>query len=128
LLNWISSWIADHTKRVCFNGRLSRWRKVTIGVPQGSVLGPILFLIYINDLDDGIVNWILTFADNIKVLSGDDSLSLHKDLDRLFPGLGKGKMQSDAYGEKESLPSVQDERSSIGISQDRKRSQRCHQR
>ena len=58
------------------------------GVPQGSVLGPILFLIYINDLDNGIKNWILKFADDTKIFSAvnndSDRRLLQKDLDNLL--------------------------------------------
>ena len=57
------------------------------GVPQGSVLGPILFLIYVKDLDYGMRNWILKFADDTKVFSranaSEDCASLQKDLDTL---------------------------------------------
>ena len=68
-------------------GTFSHWASVLSGVPQGSVLGPILFLIYINDLDYGIGNWILKFADDTKVFSrasgSEDCASLQKDLDTL---------------------------------------------
>jgi len=55
--------------RVCIRGVQSSWIEVLSGVLQGSVLGPILFLIYINDLDFGIRNCILKFADDTKIFS-----------------------------------------------------------
>jgi len=48
---------------VCLRGTASDWLAILSGVPQGSVLGLLLFLIFINDLDYGIKNWILKFAD-----------------------------------------------------------------
>jgi len=60
---------------------------VTSGVPQGSVLGPVLFLIYINDLEDGIEHWILKFADDTKLFAKinntPDAVKMQNDLDRI---------------------------------------------
>ena len=53
--------------RVVINGKCSRWSEVSSGVPQGSVLGPILFVILINDTEDGICGNILKFADDTKL-------------------------------------------------------------
>ena len=51
LLRWIENWTVGHRQRVVLNGEASEWADVTSSVVQGSVLGPILFLIYINTLD-----------------------------------------------------------------------------
>ncbi len=67
--DWVQDFLADRVQRVVINGAKSDWRKVTSGIPQGSVLGPILFLIYINDLPDEMTNCIKLFADDSKLFS-----------------------------------------------------------
>ena len=65
---WSEAWLSDRSQRVVINGKASGWEKVTSGVPQGLVLGPTLFIIYINDIDDGITSSLLKFADDTKLL------------------------------------------------------------
>ena len=48
-LNWFKSYLSDREQCVDVNGTISDWQTVKLGVPQGSILGPILFLIYVND-------------------------------------------------------------------------------
>ena len=64
LLDWFQSYLADRQQRVALQGQSSDWGKVKAGVPQGSVLGPILFLVYINDLASSVNCGIRMFADD----------------------------------------------------------------
>ena len=67
VINWIEKWLTHRRQRVIVDGDISNWKSVLSGVPQGSVLGPILFLIYINDLEDDISSKVLKFVDDTKV-------------------------------------------------------------
>ncbi|KAK3086726.1 hypothetical protein FSP39_022531 [Pinctada imbricata] len=87
LITWISSFLSNRLQHVSINGESSDWMDVTSGIPQGSVLGPILFVLYINDLPDEVNSEVYLFADDtkiFKVIGNDtDSETLQRDLDTL---------------------------------------------
>ena len=84
LLHWISTFLCCRKQRVVLNGSHSDWDRVESGVPQGTVLGPLLFLLYINDIGDKISSEIRLFADDCIVFrpinNEVDSIELQKDI------------------------------------------------
>ena len=87
VLKWMENWLKDRKQRVSLNGRYSKWQEVLSGVPQGSVLGPLLFLIFINDIEEDVISKVCKFADDTKigraVGSEEEVNKLREDLRRL---------------------------------------------
>lgn len=98
VLRWIDSWLTGRQQRVVLNGEGSTWADVLSGVPQGSLLGPVLFTIYINDIDllALLITLLLKFADDTKlgqiVRSKTDAKNLQDCLDNLMEWAAKWGM------------------------------------
>ena len=69
LLSFFDDYIKNRFQRVTLNGTESDWRSISAGVPQGSVLGPLLFLVYINDLTENIKSQTHLFADDSSIFT-----------------------------------------------------------
>ena len=84
LLQWIQNFLTDRKQKVIVQGEESQWADVASDIPQGSVLGPVLFLIYINDLPDVVKKFVTIFADDTKehaVIKSDvDTIEVQEDL------------------------------------------------
>ena len=97
LLRLLKNYLTGRQQRVVLNGETSSWLNVTAGVPQGSVLGPHLFLVYINDLPDEITSSCKIFADDTSLFSKIENKSysnfqLNKDLETISKWAFQWKM------------------------------------
>jgi len=84
---WIRNWLDGYTKRVVFNGSMSKWRPVTSDIPQRSVLGLMLFNIFVGDMNSGTECTLSKFADKTKLCDAVNTLkgrvAIERDLYRL---------------------------------------------
>ena len=85
--NWIAGFLTKRLQRVCVNGKSSEWLPVLSGTPQGTVLGPHLFLLHINDIHEKVSSTTRLFADDCllyrTIESAEDEETLQKDLDTM---------------------------------------------
>ena len=97
LFNWIKAFLSDREQVIHVNGEESDTSTVISGIPQGSVLGPILFVLCINDLQDAVNSEIYLYADDTKIFkavtSMQDSLSLQSDIDAMIEWSRKWLLQ-----------------------------------
>ena len=97
-LSLLKNYLENQEQRVVLNGQTSEWRKIMSGIPQGSVLGPLLFLIYINGLPDGINSLCKIFADDTSLFSKvydiyKPASNLNDDLEKISYWAYQWKMQ-----------------------------------
>ena len=87
LLLWIKSFLTGRRQRVKVNGIPSAWARVLSGVPQGSVLGPLLFVLFINDIVENLECQCYLYADDMKLYriinDAENAVSLQKNLERV---------------------------------------------
>lgn len=116
LLNWFTDYLKDRKQRVVLPGASSDWTSIKAGVPQGSILGPLLFILYINDIVDDIDSTIRLFADDTSlyiivedpVLAADqlnsDLLKVHQWATKWLVKFNPLKSQSVVFSRKQNKP------------------------
>ena len=124
---WIHCFLTNRTQQVLVHGSRSSEKQVKSGVPQGSVLGPLLFLILIGDIDQDIADAFLSsFADDTrignKITSPEDSKALQADLDKIYTWTTENNMELNGdkfeclrYGPDKELQSTTQYTSNTGI-------------
>ena len=97
ILKWIESFLSKRTQQVVLNAYKSGHKEVTSGIPQGSVLGPLLFVIFINDLPDQVNSEIFLFANDTKIFRNikgpDDQKILQDDINTMLQWADKWQLE-----------------------------------
>ena len=100
LLEWINQFLMGRQQRVKIEGVASTWCNVGSGVPQGSVLGPLLFVLFINDIVDGISCNVFLYADDMKIFTGiiseENSRQLQNDINTIVKWTTKWQLELNA--------------------------------
>ena len=118
LLRWINCFLTTRSQRVVINGQYSEWLPVASGVPQGSILGPLLFILYVDDVRQVVKHSsIKLFADDISLYSQvscyDDCLQLQSDLSSIYQWSLRWQLQLNPR--KCEAINISNKRSSINI-------------
>ena len=96
----MEDYLKDREMRTVIRDNYLSWSGVTSGVPQGSVLAPIMFQIYINDMQEGLNSYINLFADDAKLLrvikSHADCMELQRDIDKIHEWSKRWKLEFNA--------------------------------
>ena len=95
-IDLLKDFLKDRYQRVVLNGQCSSWEHIQAGVPQGSILGPLLFLVYINDITDNLESDVKLFADDTSIFSivldsNQSAISINNDLPKIKQKLFSGK-------------------------------------
>lgn len=80
VINWLTSYLTGRRQRVVINGTSSGWTSTISGIPQGSILGPLCFILFINDLPRLVENSIVLFADDVKLFGPTESVDQHESI------------------------------------------------
>lgn len=96
IMKWCEAFLHERRQRVTIRGSKSEWAEVTSGVPQGSVIGPLMFVIYVNDMPGIVEGYLKLFADDAKlfrrVTNRNEQESMQRDLDNLIEWANKWQM------------------------------------
>ena len=88
LYKWIENFLSNRRQRVSVGSEKSHWQTVSSGIPQGSVLGPVLFIVFINDMPNTVKSLIKLFADDAKIYKAIESVHdisiIQDDIDKLY--------------------------------------------
>ena len=99
-MEWMKNYLLGRQMRTMIRGKFSSWRDITSGVPQGAVLAPIMFLVFVNDMPNGVNTYMNMFADDAKVMKHIKNISscreLQSDLNKLYDWSQHWKMEFNA--------------------------------